>query len=62
MFFTVLESSEQNPGGVWNPAFPEYNTIETRMESFKPWPLPIEDIVEAGFFNSGLYFTIYYAL
>ena len=59
MFFTVIEPSEQKPDGEWNPAFPEYNTIETRIESFKPWPLPIKDMAKAGFFNSGRYFSIY---
>ena len=62
MFFTDTEPKEQKPSVVWNPVFPEYNAVETRMETFKQHPLPIESLAEAGFFNSGEYFTIYCVL
>ena len=62
MFFTAMEPSEQKASWVWNPVFPEYGTVENRMETFKQWPLPIESLAKAGFFNSGEYFTIYYVL
>ena len=62
MFFIVAETSEQKPSVVWNPVFPEYNAVEARMETFKQHPQPIESLAEAGFFNSGEYFTIYCVL
>jgi len=62
MFLTIAESVQQKPNGSRGPLYPQYATVETRFKTFKPLPIPIEDIVEAGFFNSGLYFTIYYAL
>jgi len=62
VFFTDKEPIEQKPSGVWNPVFPEHGTVETRMTTFKQWPLPIESLAEAGFFNSGEYFTIYCVL
>ena len=62
MFFTIAESIQQKPNKSRGPLYPQYATVETRLKTFKPLPIPIEDIVDAGFFNSGLYFTIYYAL
>jgi len=62
MFFIVAETSEQKPSVVWNPVFPEYNAVETRMETFKQYPLPTNFLALAGFFNYGEYFTIYCVL
>ena len=59
MFFADAEPSEQKPCVVWNPVFPEYGTVETRLKTFKQYPLPIESLAKAGFFNSGEYYTIY---
>jgi len=61
MFFTVAKPSEQKPNKSWGPVYPEYNTVETRLKTFE-WPSDIDSLAEAGFFNSGEYFTIYCAL
>jgi hypothetical protein len=62
MFFTIAESIQQKPNGSRGPLYPQYATVETRLKTFKPLPIPVENIAEAGFFNSCQYFTIYYAL
>ena len=58
MFFTVAEPSEQKPDESRGAVFPEYNTVETRLKTFKQYPVHVESLAEAGFFNSGKYFTI----
>ena len=61
MFFTAAKPSEQKPNKSPGPVYPEYNTFETRLKTFE-WALPIETLAKAGFFNSGTYLAIYYAL
>jgi hypothetical protein len=58
VFFTDKEPSEQKHSGVWTPVFPELGTVDTRLKTFKQYPLPIDSLAEAGFFNYGKYFTI----
>ena len=53
MCFTVAEPSEQNPNKSRGPVFPEYNRVETRLKTFEQYPVPVELLAEAGFFNSG---------
>ena len=62
VFFAATEPREQKPSGLCTPLFPQYDTVGARMESFKKWSLSAESLSEAGFFNSGKYFTIYCVL
>ena len=62
VLFTAIEPSEQKPSGFRDAVFPEYGTVETRMETFKQYPVPVESLPEAGFFICGEYFTIYCVL
>ena len=62
MCITVADTSEQKPNKSRGPVYPEYNTVETRLKKFEQYPGPVELLAEAGFFNSGEYFTIYCVL
>jgi len=62
VFFTAVEPSDQKIGGLSGPMFPEYGTVEARIKTFQQSSVSVETLAEAGFFNSGRYFTIYCVL